>query len=226
MPSLTLAIEASNPSCPGAGVAIGSPSRGTLGVELLQPGDGRQDDLVAAIDRLCTRLSLAPRDLSRIAVSTGPGGYTALRIAVAVAKMLCESLNAECIPIPTANAVARRAIAAPTPFAVILASKDQSAHATIYTSPSQQAREGAGRLIDAAAIPSLQVSALIADHFLPKPITEAATAAGIQILPPTFDPAAVLELSYTAPTIDPLELTPLYPREPEAVTKWRNRTPK
>ncbi len=242
----TLAIEASNPSCPGAGIAIG-PSLSSLGTrdsglstshslptphsplpssEPLLPTD-RHDDLIAAIDRLCKRLNITPRDLSRIAISTGPGGYTALRIAVAVTKMLCETLKAECIAIPTAAAIARRAVGAPTPFAVILASKDQTAHATIYTSPSQQLREGGGgRLIDAAAIASLTVRALIADQFLPKAMAEAAAAANIPILPPTFDPTAILELSYEAKPIDPLALTPLYPREPEAVTKWRNRVPK
>ncbi len=226
-PGLTLAIEASNPSCPGAGIAVGSAECWVLGAELgrepLLPTD-RHDDLIAAIDRLCKRLNITPNDLSRIAISTGPGGYTALRIAVAVTKMLCETLKAECIAIPTAAAIARRAVAAPTPFAVILASKDQTAHATIYTSPSQQL--GEGRLIDAAAIASLNVRALIADQFLPKAIAEAAAESNIPIFPPTFDPTAILELSYQAKPIDPLALTPLYPREPEAVTKWRNRIPK
>jgi tRNA threonylcarbamoyl adenosine modification protein YeaZ len=216
--SLTLAIEMSNPSCE-SGVAIGSPS-GTLGVEPINAGDGRNDDLMTAIDRLMRRLSLAPRDIGRVAVSIGPGGYTALRIAIATTKLLCESLNAACIAIPTARVVARRA-AVTTPFAVILASKDNTAFATIFDSVQSPRGSDPGQLIDASH--DVGVAAIIADRFLAKPIAEAAAARGAAIYTPRFDPAACLELSFSHPTIDPVLLAPIYAREPEAVTKWRLR---
>ena len=116
--SLTLAIEASNPSCT-AGVAIGSRTGGLLGVEAVAAGDGRHDDLMSAIDRLAKRAGVGPRDIGRVAVSIGPGGYTALRIAVAAAKMMCEALRASCVAIPTARVVARR-VKAEGSFAVMV----------------------------------------------------------------------------------------------------------
>ncbi len=50
---------------------------------------------------------------------------------------------------------------------------------------------------------------------------ERARAASIRIGPPSFDPIACARLALTHAPVDPLELAPLYPREPEAVTKWR-----
>lgn len=214
--SLTLAIETSNPSCE-AGVAIGSPDR-LLGVEPVHTGDGRHDDLITAIDRLCRRVGVLPPQISRIAVSTGPGGYTTLRIAIATTKMLAESLGARCIPITTARVVARRA-PVQGPFAVALASKDGTAFVTEFAAPD--AEPSPGRLL--STLEGLGTRTLIADSFLPATLAEEAAGMGIAIVPPRFDPAACLELSFNAAAVDPLALSPLYPREPEAVTKWRQR---
>jgi hypothetical protein len=38
---------------------------------------------------------------------------------------------------------------------------------------------------------------------------------------PTFDALACCELGSRLPPVDALLIEPLYPREPEAVTKWR-----
>jgi len=215
---LTLAIEVSNPSSGGAGIAVGS--RSVLGVEPVRPGDGRQDDLAAAIDRLAKRVGFGPQDLKRVAVSVGPGGYTSLRIAVATAKMICEATGAQCVAIPTVNVAAAR-VSAARPFAVALASKDDSAYAAAFASPGE--RTGPGRLINPAAIAGLGVKTLVADQFLPHSIAEAVRTAGIALAPLILDPAACLELSFGAPATDPVSFLPIYPREPEAVTKWRTR---
>lgn len=214
---LTLAIETSNPSIE-AGVAIGSRERGLLGVEVVRAADGRHDDLITAIDRLARRLGIGARDLNRVAVSIGPGGYTTLRIAIATTKMLCETLRAACVPIPTAHVVARR-VTLPSPFAVVLASKDETAFVTVFDGP-EQARDG-GVLIHTLA--DIDVRAMIADRFLPSSLALEARDRGIAIHEPRFDAGACLELSYVAPAVDPLMLAPIYPREAEAVTKWRQR---
>lgn len=234
---LTLAIESSNPSAPsagargGPGIALGDATT-TLGVELLAPTDRSDDDLMPAIDRLMRRLSLAPRDLrgGAVAVSIGPGGYTALRVAVATAKMICEATGAACIAIPTANIIARRALspsgagaplASTQPFAVALASKGDSTHITTFDSRGRATAPG--RLITADDVAALSAKMILSDNFLPAPIRDAARQAHIEILPPHFDPAACLEESRETSPIDAVSLAPLYPREPEAVTQWRRR---
>jgi tRNA threonylcarbamoyl adenosine modification protein YeaZ len=121
----TLAIEISNPASgprgempvagsgepvlagPGVGLAqMDGSSVRIIGIELLSAGLRHDDDLMPAIDRLCRRAGVGPRQLGRIAVSIGPGGYTSLRIAVATAKMLCEATGAEAVPVASAPAAA------------------------------------------------------------------------------------------------------------------------
>jgi hypothetical protein len=121
------------------------------------------------------------------------------------------------VPVSTAAAVARRAVGVAAPFAVILASKDQTAFATVFAATDRQV--GEGRLIGAADVVGLGVKTLIADGHLPKEFAEA----GVPVVEPVFDARAVLELSSGAAAVDPLVLAPVYPREPEAVTKWRAR---
>lgn len=236
---LTLAIEASNPSAAddhsGPGVAIGRVGgvRGVgvelLGVELLRSAARHDDDLMPAVDRLWTRLAAEglvrdKRDLARIAVSIGPGGFTGLRVAVTAAKCIAEAVGALCIPVPSASVVARRAAPdLPRPFAVALASKRETTVVTRFDDadhpsalPNARARE-----IDAAALESLGCRALIADRFLPDTIRARCAALAIRIDEPVFDPAACLEAAAHIDPIDPAQLVPLYGREPEAVRKWR-----
>ena len=53
--------------------------------------------LMPAIDFLMASLDLTPKDLDRIVVAEGPGSYTGLRIAVATAKTLAQTLNIELV---------------------------------------------------------------------------------------------------------------------------------
>jgi NhaP-type Na+/H+ or K+/H+ antiporter len=52
---------------------------------------------------------------------------------------------------------------------------------------------------------------------------EAASTARMAIVEPVFDAAACLRVGATLAPIDPVELVPIYPREPDAVTLWRAR---
>jgi tRNA threonylcarbamoyl adenosine modification protein YeaZ len=229
VPALTLAIEISNPTPGPAGVALGNDSGALLGEELLRDSvSGRHDDdLMPAIDRLFQRLGATPKDLAAVAVSVGPGGYTALRIAIATAKMLAEATGASTIPIPSALAAAWTIADFPTPALVCLGSKGLTTHATLLLNRDRDRWPSDARivgLIDAAAISAHRPAAIIADATLPAPVREAATSAHIQIIDPRFSAAAVLSLSRLVSPVDPNALAPLYPREPEAVTLWRSRS--
>lgn len=229
-PAAILAIETSNPSATppqgglsGAGVAIGllraAPGADLLGVELLHQDRPHDDDLVPAIDRLARRVGITPDRITRVAVSVGPGGFTALRIAVAAAKMIALATGARCIAVPSAHVAARRVDHPGRPFAVALASKHDSAFVTLFDSPIRPRAEGS--LLTEADVRSLGVDLLVADRFLPEPIRRACAALGIAVVPPRFDPGACLEAALDLPDIDPVDLLPIYPRVPEAVVKWR-----
>jgi tRNA threonylcarbamoyladenosine biosynthesis protein TsaB len=233
---LTLAIETSNPSAQavapgergGPGVALGV-VRGrwdveAIAVEPLAPTARHDDDLMPAIDRLFARAGADPAAVRRVAVSVGPGGYTALRVAVAAGKMIAEAAGGTCIAVPTALCLALRAPAdLPEPIGVLLASKADTAWCCVL-GPGWRDDPGAaarGRVIGAADVQGLGAASLIGDRFVPESIRARASELGVAIVEPRYDPAACLEAASALEAIDPALLVPIYPREPDAVTLWR-----
>lgn len=236
-PELTLAVETSNPSAwePGSasrfGVAVGHPSPAgvtILAQAYLDPTRANEDHLAALIDAACRDARVTPRDLSRLAVSVGPGGFTAVRIAVASAKMIAEATGAACISVPSALALAHARSPAPDPFAIALASKGETAYLVPFAAGGAPVATAPGAILDADGSRDLlaRVKVLVADRYLPTPIARAATDAGVTIEPPRYSPAACLIASLGLDPVDPLALAPIYPREPEAVTKWRTLHPR
>lgn len=188
-------------------------------------GADESGGLLPSIERCFREAGLGPDALrvkgSRIAVSVGPGGYTSVRIAVTAAKILCESTGALCVSVPTARVVAAR-VSHPRPFAVALASKRDTTWMTLFG--ADRAERRVLGIVDDAAIDSLAnegVDLLVIDRFAPPRIVERAREAGIRIQAPEFDASACAALGADMPPVDPIALEPLYPREPEAVTKWR-----
>lgn len=76
---------------------------------------------------------------------------------------------------------------------------------------------------DIAALREAGVSVLLADRFLPEAIRLACGVAGIGVKPIVFNAEGVLHASARLRGGDPTGLVPLYPREPDAVTLWRQR---
>lgn len=226
-PPLILAIETSNPSAavarPGAGVALGEAlSDGgvrPIAVEWLRESARHDDDLMPAIDRLVRGAGHSPRDIARIAVSVGPGGYTGLRIAVATGNLMALALGAQTVAVPSALVVARRVALDGRAFAIALASKDTTTCVTRFDAAGH-AIEPMNQVVDASGLEALQGPRLIADRFLPPLIRERALALGMIIEPPEFDPVACLGASMSIP---PGVLSPIYAREPDAATLWRQR---
>lgn len=224
---LTLAIETSNPSAAsergGPGVAVGllhGDRVEVLGVEMLRSRARHDDDLMPAIDRLWSRLGRHKTEIRLVAVSTGPGGYTGIRIAVVAAKLIAEAAAARCVGVPSAWVVARRAPGRlASPFGVALASKGETTVVTPFASPTAPA--GEPREIEAQSLAPLGLRALIADRHLPATLRDRCAQLGLEIVEPVFDPTAVLEAACALEPVDPAALAPCYGREPEAVRKWR-----
>ena len=232
---LLLAIETSNPSAwspacrekPGVAL-LDTVTRQTLGQESIDPQLRHDDRLVPAIDALTKRLALRPRDLRTIAVSVGPGGFTAVRLAVTTAKMIAEATGAACIPVPTAL-VAARAFDGPGPVAVALASKNDTAFIAAFDENRRPLAPGA--IHDARGFGALHaahgVRTLLADGHLPASLADAARSRGVVIAPIDLGPESCGRSALDAglAPVDPAQLLPIYPREPEAVTKWRQLHP-
>jgi len=217
-----LGIETSNPSADETGPGVAAQvAGGAITTEPLRAVARHDDDLMPAIERLRDRLGLRPADLQLVAVSIGPGGYTALRVAVATAATIAEVAGAAVAPVPSARVAARDLAPEVFPAVVCLASKRGSAHATRF-----ETREAPGEslgLITADDLVKLDVRTLVGDRFLPETMVENAGALRMAVIPPRFHAANMLELADCVEAIPPDQVRPWYPREPEAVRRWLER---
>lgn len=224
----TLGIEMSNPSAskgsaqPPHSIALWSSAAGStlVGSMPLPQGTRGSDGIMHAVESLCARHSVKPSDIGRIIVSLGPGGYTALRIATTTAKMLASTLGAELIAVPSALVAARSIAADQRPALIALASKKDHTHASMIES------DGSCRVIGiltSDAIVALGLRSLVADTHLPQSFVDAAKKLGIERVAMRLDARELLGASDGIDPIDPLRLTPIYAREPDAVTQWRER---
>lgn len=62
--------------------------------------------LLQELDALLAELGRAPRDIGGVAVGTGPGSFTGLRIGLATAKVLAHSLGVPLVGLSTTRALA------------------------------------------------------------------------------------------------------------------------
>ncbi|MEL7485120.1 MAG: tRNA (adenosine(37)-N6)-threonylcarbamoyltransferase complex dimerization subunit type 1 TsaB, partial [Planctomycetota bacterium] len=189
-----------------------------LGVEPLGSGERHDDLLMPAIDRLFTCLGHKPHEVRRIVVSVGPGGYTGLRIATSAANLIALSTGADVVAVPSAAVVAR-AITGRGPLVVCLASKHASAWVTRFDAQGRITDAGSLRTADELGLSGEET--LVGDRFLPETFGKAAERVGSRVAEPEFDPAACLALAWAFPARQAGEVAPLYGREAEAVTRWR-----
>lgn len=256
---ITLAIESSNPAPapdPSRGEENEKPWRGgvaliegereeacaPLGVERLRAeraGNERtgafDDDLMPAIDRLCARASVEPAHIGRIAVSVGPGGFTGLRIACAVAKSIAEATGAGLVAVPAAAGLIR-GVAPETRdrgmVLIALAWKRNDLWRVAFEPPGthgsrlDEIPEGALTRLDqfftTGPRPSGVIAAAVMDETLEARMRYLGLIPeGVAVLRPVWDPVALGVASLSMKSVDPSALAPIYPREPEAVTKWR-----
>jgi tRNA threonylcarbamoyladenosine biosynthesis protein TsaB len=231
---MILAIETSQRE---ASVALRDRARGgAIHDEPLSPRKRHDDDLLPAIDRMFARANLRSADLRDgvVAVSIGPGGFTGLRIAVATAKMLAETLHVKLVAVPSA-VVAAEAWQGDGPILVALACKND----TFWLTRLERAKAESGSVRwGIAGEPAIArssdfdfsgVRAVLADEHFPAAARSWVQDARLPVMTPVFSARACLlageRLLAEGATIDPLNLLPLYPREPEAVSLWNARSP-
>jgi tRNA threonylcarbamoyladenosine biosynthesis protein TsaB len=98
---LVLGIETATNIC-GVGLTDGT---AFIGEYRLLRGTIHAEQVPPAVQTLLTDSGYDGKDLDGIAVSTGPGSFTGLRIGMGVAKGLAFSLNKPIIPVPTMDAM-------------------------------------------------------------------------------------------------------------------------
>jgi tRNA threonylcarbamoyl adenosine modification protein YeaZ len=199
---------------------------------------------------LFAEAKVEPRALDALAVATGPGGFTGLRVAVAFAKSLALARSVPVVGIESARifAASDAGRGGSGPWIVALASKSETAFVTEIAAAlpdpiraSVDAVQASGRfepaqpgaVTDAGAFglrcrrAAAQGGALLADEHLDAVLSQVAAEAGLATRPLATDAQAFIGLAArelaAGRAIDPHALLPEYAREPEAVTKWRER---
>jgi len=189
--------------------------------------------------------------LEAVAVATGPGGFTGLRVAVGCAKGIAFARGIPVVEVPSAVvfAASDRARGSRGPWLIALAAKNETAWvveaieaeggAIALSEPEVVGAERfaviaqgvVARGVVARGVVARGVVArggvLLADEHLGDALSQVAAVHGLPIRPFGVDATAFVREAAArlqrGITIDPLALSPIYAREPEAVTKWRER---
>lgn len=106
--------------------------------EVLEADVGSAKTLAPAIDRLLSRLAIDVTELSAIALLTGPGSFTGLRVGVATAKAMAYALKIPAIEIDTLDVIASQIVPdQPAVHVVLDAYRGQVFYASYRISQSQ-----------------------------------------------------------------------------------------
>lgn len=101
--AVILSIETSASAC---SVAIHRDGEFVDTIEIVEP-QAHAAKVAVSVNELLKRSALVPGDLEAVAISSGPGSYTGLRIGTSVAKGLCFGLEIPLISVPTLEALAK-----------------------------------------------------------------------------------------------------------------------
>ncbi|MEM9790607.1 MAG: tRNA (adenosine(37)-N6)-threonylcarbamoyltransferase complex dimerization subunit type 1 TsaB [Planctomycetota bacterium] len=224
-PPIALAIETSQRQ---ASVALGR-GDGLIESRELPQLKRHNLELMPTVDAIMRDQGMGPGDLSEAYVSVGPGSFTGLRVAVATGKLLALALPAiRLVAVPTLDVLAAQAPTGVEHVAVCLNTKKDTVYAATF-SPVDEAG-----VRHPLAPPTLTTLAdLLRDAspgtaLLGDPLPDAPD--GVTVL----DPALALphaatvyrlgrHLADTGAFVDPHALMPIYAREPEAVSLWKQR---
>ncbi len=88
---------------------------------------------MSMVERAVEDAGLVPADLHGVAVASGPGSFTGLRIGMAAAKGLCISLNLPLLAVPTLKAMAAPFVFAGMPVCAILDASRGGVYAGVYS---------------------------------------------------------------------------------------------
>lgn len=105
--ALILSLDATTTVC---SVAIHQDSN-LIAAEFIEEPRAASSRLMVAAQDLLKKSHLKPTDLRAVAVSSGPGSYTGLRIATSAAKGICVALNIPLVAVNSLRVMARPIIA-------------------------------------------------------------------------------------------------------------------
>ena len=107
-------------------------------------GNSHAKILTVFIDELFKSNNLSLVELDAVAVSSGPGSYTGLRIGTSVAKGLCYALNKPLIAVPTllslAVGIQQMQTASPAHYMPVMDARRMDVYTTLYDAELNEMR--------------------------------------------------------------------------------------
>jgi len=205
-----------------------------LATEPLPQKQRHNIDLVPVMAAVFDRYGLKPSQLEQVYISTGPGSFTGLRIAVATVKMLALAGDVKIVDVPTLDVVASNAPAEHEHVAVGLNLKRDTLWSGIYHRRGDGILElvGEAKLMTMAQLlsQSPRPVAVLGDPLPPLSDLPAGMMNGVTVLPASLSKPASESLwhlgrirSMQGRYIEAGQLLPLYARSPEAVLLWNER---
>ena len=203
---------------------------GVLVEEQFPHGLKHAAEIVPVIDRLCRAQGWGPRDLEHVYVSAGPGSFTGLRIGITLAKTLALATGVKLVAVPSVRVLAENAPAEAQHVIVVLDAKREQ----IFTARFERGADGNWIEREPARLASLTQALLHA----PRPVC--LLGEGIpfhQKFIPPGDAGVVVgdagtwraragvvarlgrAMAARGEFADPMRLTPIYIRPPEAEEK-------
>jgi tRNA threonylcarbamoyladenosine biosynthesis protein TsaB len=184
--------------------------------------------ILTVIDSLCRALSWQPNDLNEIYVSVGPGSFTGLRIGITVAKTMAMATKVKIVAVPTVAVLVRNAPAEARQVIIVLDAKRGQIFAARFerTEPGWAEREAAHLDTLAAMLTRAPRPVHLLGEGLPYHDKEIADPSVIITVAESWRGRAGIvaelgwEMAQQGKFADPLRLTPLYVRVPEAEEKF------
>lgn len=190
---------------------------GVLAQEVTVTQHGHATALAPMIERLVVAAAADLRSLGAVAVSCGPGGFTGMRVGLAMARALALSIGCPAIGIGSfqvlANAAGRAAALPAGHMLAVLDSRREELFAIELD--AALAAIGDAMLLRPEAIAELcarRALPLLVDAGVPE--LDAQSFADLNVLRATSDAAAVAELAARRPDLR-LSAEPIYVRPPD-----------
>ncbi|HEY7086994.1 MAG TPA: tRNA (adenosine(37)-N6)-threonylcarbamoyltransferase complex dimerization subunit type 1 TsaB [Tepidisphaeraceae bacterium] len=185
--------------------------------------------IIPIIDRLCRAQGQGPKEIEELYVSAGPGSFTGLRIGITLAKALALATGVKIVAVPSVKVLAENAPGARNLIIVLDAKRDQIFTARFEKSGEQWVEREPAHLDDLTAMLGRSPRPV---HLLGEGIPyhqKFIPAGNSEVIVTPEDTwraraSAVAKLGIAMARenqfSDPMTLTPIYIRRPEAEEKW------
>lgn len=195
--------------------------------------------IIPIIDRLTRSQGWAPGDIEELYVSAGPGSFTGLRIGITLAKTLALATGVKVVAVPSVRVLVENAPADARNVIIVLdAKRDQIFTARFQRGKGQGARGEGWEEVEPAHLDNL--SGMLARAARPVHLLGEGIPYHTKFIPPADSgilvtpedlwrarASVVVQLGHAMARrgefADPLTLSPIYIRIPEAEEKWRDK---